>query len=76
MTAILSKISIVIIEGQINCKLKFVVHMSEWSQILELDNLRNSETPNLATPRRLACAGSDNSINNESLPEKLPFAAI
>ena len=50
--------------------------MSEWSQMIELDNLSNSETPNLATLHRLACAGSFNSINNELLPEKLPFAAI
>ena len=76
MAAILSDISIVIVNGQNNCNLKFAVHMSEWSQMIELDNLSNSETGNLATLCRLACAGSDNSINNESLPEKLPCAAI
>ena len=43
--------------------------MSEWSQMIELDIVSNSETPNLATLHRLACAGSDNSINNELLPE-------
>ena len=46
--------------------------MSEWSQMIELDILSNSETPNLAALHRLACAGSYNSINNESLP----FATI
>ena len=44
--------------------------------MIELDILSNSETPNLATLHRLACAGSDNSKNNELLPESLPFAAI
>ena len=76
MAAILGRVSIVIVKGQNTCNLKFVVHMSEWSQMIELDNLSNSETPNLAIPHRLACAGCDNSINNESLPAKLPFAAI
>ena len=43
--------------------------MSEWSQMIDLDILNVSETPNLATPHRLACAGSYNSIDNELLPE-------
>ena len=54
MAAILSNISIVIVKGQDNCNLKIVVHMSELSQMIELDNLSNSETPNLATLHRLA----------------------
>ena len=37
--------------------------MSEWSQMIELDIVSNSETPNLATLYRLATTGSDNSIN-------------
>ena len=69
MAAILSNISIVIVEGRNNCNLKIAVHMSEWSQMIELDIVSNSETPNLASLHRLACAGSDNSINNELLPE-------
>ena len=69
MVAILSNISIIIVEGRNNCNLKIAVHMSEWSQMIELDIVSNSETPNLATLHRLACAGSDNSINNELLPE-------
>ena len=43
--------------------------MSEWSQMIELDNLSNSETPNLATLYRLAYAGTYNSTNNELLPK-------
>ena len=43
--------------------------------MIQLDNLSNSEKTNLATLHRLACAGSYNSINNES-SVKLPFAAI
>ena len=43
--------------------------MSEWSQMIELNNMSNSETPNLANLHRLACAGSYNSINNKLLPE-------
>ena len=69
MAAILSNISIVIVEGRNNCNLKIPVHMSELSQLTELNNLSNSETPNLATLHRLACAGSNNFINNELLPE-------
>ena len=46
--------------------------MSEWSQMIELNNMSNSETPNLANLHRLACAGSYNSINNKLLP----FTAI
>ena len=69
MAAILSNVSIVIVEGRNNCNLKIAVHMSEWSQMIELDNLSNSETPNLDTLHRLACAGSCNSINNELLPD-------
>ena len=76
MAAILSNISIVIIKGQDNCNLKNVVHMSELSHMIELSNLSNSETPNLATLHRLACARSCNYTNKESLPEKLPFATI
>ena len=30
----------------INCNLKIVVQMSEWSQMTELDILSKSETPN------------------------------
>ena len=44
--------------------------------MIQLDNLSNSEKTNLATLHRLACAGSYNSTNNELLPEQLPFAAI
>ena len=62
-------LTIAIVKGQNNCNLKIAVQMSEWSQIIELDNLRNSETPNLATLHRLASTGSYNSIYNESLPE-------
>ena len=69
MAASLSNISIAIVEGRNNCNLKIAVHMSEWSQMIELDKLSNSETPNLATLHRLACAGSNNFINNELLPE-------
>ena len=69
MAAILSNVSIVIVEGRNNCNLKIAVHMSEWSQMIELDNLSNSETPNLDTLHRLACAGSCNSIYNELLPD-------
>ena len=58
MAAILSNISIEIVKGQNSCNLKTVVQMSEWSQMIELDNLINSETPNLATLYRLACAGT------------------
>ena len=76
MVAILINISIVIIKGQDNCNLKIAVHMSELSQMIELDNVSNSETPNLATLHRLACARSCNYTNKESLPEKLPFATI
>ena len=50
--------------------------MSELSQMIELNDLSNSETPNLANLYRLACAGSYNSINNKLLPESLPFVAI
>ena len=53
----------------IKYNLKFVVRMLEWSQMIELDIVSNSETPNLATLHHLACAGSDNSIDNELLPE-------
>ena len=63
MAAILSNISIVIVKGQNNCNLKIVVQMSEWSQMIELDNLSNSETPNLAALHRLASTGSYSSIN-------------
>ena len=42
--------------------------MSELSQMIELNDLSNSETPNLANLYRLACAGSYNSINNKLLP--------
>ena len=52
-----------------NYNFKFVVQMSEWSQMIELNNMSNSETPNLANLHRLACAGSYNSINNKLLPE-------
>ena len=69
MAAILGRVSIVIVKGHNTCNLKFVVHMSEWSQMIELDIVSNSETPNLATLHRLACAGSNNLINNELLPE-------
>ena len=69
MAAILSNISIVIVEGENNCNLKIAVHVSEWSQMIELDNLSNSETPNLDTLHRLVCAGSCNSIYNELLPD-------
>ena len=43
--------------------------MSDWSQMIELDIVSKSETPNLAILYRLASTGSDNSINNEFLPE-------
>ena len=54
MAAILSNTCIVIVKGQDNCNLKIVVQMSEWSQMIELDNLSNSETLNLASLHRLA----------------------
>ena len=66
MVAILSNISIIIVEGRNNCNLKIAVHMSEWSQMIELDIVSNSETPNLATLHRLACAGPNNPINGEN----------
>ena len=53
-----SNISIIIVEGQNNCNLKIVVHMLKLSQMIELDILNNSETPNLATLYRLASTGS------------------
>ena len=53
-----SNIPITIVKDQINCNLKIVVHMSELSQMIELDILSNSETPNLATLYRLASTGS------------------
>ena len=37
----------------------------------ELDSLSKSETPNLATLHRFACTGSYNSINSDTLPEKV-----
>ena len=43
--------------------------MSEWSQMIELDIVSNSEIPNSATLYRLASTGSDNSINNELLQD-------
>ena len=36
--------------------------------MIELDNLSNSETPNLAILHRLAGAGSYNSLKDELLP--------
>ena len=52
------------IKTYIDCNLKIVVQMSEWSQMIELENLSNlSKTPNLATLNRLACTGSYSSIN-------------
>ena len=69
MAAILSNISIVIVKRQDNCNLKIVVHMLELSQMIELNNLSNSETPNLTNLHRLACARSYNYPNRESLPE-------
>ena len=44
MAAILSNISIVIVKGQNNCNPKFVVQMSDWSQMIELDTLIDSES--------------------------------
>ena len=43
--------------------MKLVVQISEWSQMIEPDNLSQSETPNLATLHRLACTGSHRSIS-------------
>ena len=47
----------------IKTNLKFVVRMSEWSQMIELDIVKNSETPNLATLYRLASTWPSNFIN-------------
>ena len=58
-----------LIKGQINCHLKIVGQMSEWSQMTELDNLSKSETSNLATLHRLACTAS-------YIRKLLPIAAI
>ena len=63
MATILSNISIVIVKGRNNCTLKITLHMSELSQITELDNLSNRGTPNLATLHRLASTGPYSSIN-------------
>ena len=42
------------LKGQNNCNLKIIVQMSEWYHMTELATLRKSETPNCATPPRLA----------------------
>ena len=47
----------------IKTNFKFVVRMSEWSQMIELDIVKNSETPNLATLYRLASTWPSNFIN-------------
>ena len=47
----------------INLNLKIVVQMSERSLMAELENLKKSETPNLATLYRLAYTGSLSSSN-------------
>ena len=39
------------------CNLKIAVHLSELSQPTELNNLRKSETPNLATLYHLTSTG-------------------
>ena len=52
----------VIVKGRNNCNMKIAVHMSELSQLTELNNLSNSETPNLATHYRLASTESYSSI--------------
>ena len=51
------------------CNQQITSQLSELSQLTELINMSNSETPNLATLYRLACARTYNSLNSELLPE-------